>query len=82
MAVLHVVAETPSYLRDAAKVTDEERRAIIDVVAADPKAGVEIKGSGGVQKLRIAGRGKGKSGGIGSCLFGSAMMCPFICSQC
>ena len=62
---LHTVAETPQYLRDAAAagLTEEERKAIVDTVAADPRQGVEIRGSGGVRKIRVAGRGKGKSGG-------------------
>jgi hypothetical protein len=64
MTDLHVVAETPSYLGDARHLTDEERRAIVHAVAKDPKAGVEVKGSGGVRKIRIGGRGKGKSGGF------------------
>ena len=62
---LHTVAETPQFLRDAAAagVTDAERKAIVDGIAADPRQGVEIQGSGGVRKIRVAGRGKGKSGG-------------------
>jgi hypothetical protein len=62
---LQTVAETAQYLRDAAQagLTEEERKAIVDLVAADPRQGVELRGSGGVRKIRIAGRGKGKSGG-------------------
>ena len=62
---LHTIAETPQFLRDAAAVgvSDEERKAIVDSIAADPTQGVEIRGSGGVRKIRAAGRGKGKSGG-------------------
>jgi len=62
---LHTVAETPQFLRDTADagVSEEERKAIVDSVAADPRQGVEIRGSGGVRKIRVAGRGKGKSGG-------------------
>jgi hypothetical protein len=62
---LHTVAETPQFLRDCAAVgvADDERKAIVDAVAADPRQGVEIRGSGGVRKIRVAGRGKGKSGG-------------------
>ena len=63
MTDLHAVAETPTYLSDARGLSEEERRAIVDAVAANPCAGVEVKGSGGVRKVRIAGRGKGKSGG-------------------
>ncbi len=63
--VPHTIAETPQFLRDAATagVSDDERKAIVDGVAADPRQGVEIRGSGGVHKFRVAGRGKGKSGG-------------------
>ena len=62
---LHVVAELPQFLRDAAAagLTEEERQAIVDTIAADPQRGDDIRGSGGVRKVRFAGRGKGKSGG-------------------
>jgi hypothetical protein len=62
---LHTVVETPVYLRNAASasVSDEERDHIVDVFAADPSQGDEMRGSGGVRKARVAGRGKGKSGG-------------------
>jgi hypothetical protein len=64
-SVLHVVAEMPQFVRDAAaaKLSEEGHRAIIDAIAADPRQGDEIRGSGGVRKIRCAGRGKGKSGG-------------------
>jgi hypothetical protein len=63
--ILQTVAETPQFLRDidALGLTDNERKSIVDSVAADPRQGVEIRGSGGVRKFRVAGRGKGKSGG-------------------
>lgn len=62
---LHTIAETPPFLRDAADVglSHAEVREIVDMVAADPRQGDEVKGSGGVRKVRVAGRGKGKSGG-------------------
>lgn len=62
---LHTVAETPQFLRDAAAagLSDEERAAIVVAVAADPRQGAEVRGSGGVRKIRFGGRGKGKSGG-------------------
>lgn len=62
---LHTVAETPPFLRDAASagLDETEVRAIVDMVAADPRQGDEVQGSGGVRKVRVAGRGKGKSGG-------------------
>jgi hypothetical protein len=62
---MHTVVETPSFLADAksAGLSDEERLALVDYVAAHPDAGDEISGSGGARKLRLAWRGKGKSGG-------------------
>lgn len=57
--------ETPSFLADAkdAGLTNTERMAILDLIAADPTIGDEIVGSGGARKVRVGGRGKGKSGG-------------------
>jgi hypothetical protein len=62
---MHAVIETPSYLADAkaAGVFDAELQSIGDTVAHAPLAGDLIPGTGGARKLRIAGRGKGKSGG-------------------
>jgi hypothetical protein len=72
---LHVVAELPQFLRDvdAAGVSAREHQAIVDAIAADPRKGDEIRGSGGVRKVRFAGRGKGKSGGyrVVTAYFGS-----------
>lgn len=62
---MHTVIETDSYLRDAkdAKMSAEEMTNAVDVVAADPEVGDVMQGTGGVRKVRLAGRGKGKSGG-------------------
>ncbi len=62
---LHAVAELPQFLRDVAAVgiSEAQHQVIIDVIAANPLHGDEIRGSGGVRKVRFAGRGKGKSGG-------------------
>jgi hypothetical protein len=62
---MQVVIETPDYLADAkaAGLSETERRAIVDLVADNPTAGDQIEGTGGARKLRMAGRGKGKSGG-------------------
>jgi hypothetical protein len=61
----HVVAELPQFIRDAdaAGLSASERQVIVDTIAARPLVGDEIRGSGGVRKVRFAGRGKGKSGG-------------------
>ena len=59
------VIETEGYLNDAAEagLSDDERRLIVDTIAADPDIGVVMPGTGGARKVRFAGRGKGKSGG-------------------
>lgn len=60
---MHTVVETSSYLRDADDVgmSEAERTLVVDTVAADPQGGISL--GGGLFKRRIAGRGKGKSGG-------------------
>jgi mRNA-degrading endonuclease RelE of RelBE toxin-antitoxin system len=62
---MQTVVETPIYLRDAqaAGLSDEERKRIVDFVAVNPDAGHEIPGTGGAHKVRFAGKGRGKSGG-------------------
>lgn len=62
---MQAVIETEFYLRDAkdAGMTEDERLAAVDLVANDPEAGDVMQGTGGVRKTRLAGRGKGKSGG-------------------
>lgn len=65
IAPMQTVIETDSYLRAAkdAKMSAEEMGAAVDLVATDPEAGDVMQGTGGVRKARLAGRGKGKSGG-------------------
>jgi len=62
---MHAVIETSVFLRDAARagLSEMERDEIIAMIARDPMAGDVIPGTGGARKLRVAGRGKGKSGG-------------------
>ncbi len=62
---MHTVAETPAYLVSAksAGMTDAEMTSAVNMIASDPLQGDLIKGSGGCRKVRVAGRGKGKSGG-------------------
>jgi len=62
---MHTVVETASYLSAAADagMTDAERAAVVDMLAADPTAGTIMPGCGGARKLRVAKPGKGKSGG-------------------
>ncbi|OWJ67460.1 type II toxin-antitoxin system RelE/ParE family toxin [Inquilinus limosus] len=62
---MKTVVETPAYLAAAkdAGMTEAERTAAVLTLAANPEAGDLIQGTGGCRKVRVAGRGKGKSGG-------------------
>ena len=62
---MQTVVETEAYLRAAkdASMSAEEMAAAVDLVADNPEAGDVMQGTGGVRKARLAGRGKGKSGG-------------------
>lgn len=62
---MQTVVEIPEYLRRAAKLlTDGERGDLVEYLAAYPKAGDLMQGTGGVRKLRWARAGRGKSGGV------------------
>jgi hypothetical protein len=62
---MHAVLQTPDFVRDAdaAGMTEDEIMALETMIAKNPAAGEEIPGTGGCRKLRLAGKGKGKSGG-------------------
>ena len=62
---MQTVVETQAYLSaaKAAGMSEADMIRVVDIVARDPQAGDLIVGSGGCRKLRVAGRGKGKSGG-------------------
>ena len=62
---MHTVVETAAYLSAAkdAGMSDAERRDAVDTLAENPRAGDVVQGTGGCRKVRIAGRGGGKSGG-------------------
>lgn len=60
---MQTVVELPSYIAKASRLmSKEERSAVIDLVASNPDCGDVIVGTGGVRKVRIAQKGKGKSG--------------------
>lgn len=61
---MRTVAETPIFIRYAAEIWSEaERQDFITLIAANPEAGVVIRGSGGCRKLRWSRSGIGKRGG-------------------
>ena len=75
---MQTVVQTPTFLADAkaAGVTDDELSAIVAMIAADPEAGYLIVGTGGARKVRIGGKGKGKSGGYRIITFYAAADVP------
>ncbi len=59
------VAEVPEYIRRAEKLLSaDERGDLVSFLAAHPRAGVLMEGTGGVRKLRWGRQGRGKSGGV------------------
>jgi hypothetical protein len=68
---MHTVAELRSFRRAAerAGMTDDEIADLVLLLAENPMAGDEMTGTGGCRKLRLAGRGKGKSGGYRTITF-------------
>jgi hypothetical protein len=68
---MHTVCELKSFQRDAAEagMTQDEIDELIEILGLDPMAGEEIRGTGGCRKVRVAGRGKGKSGGYRTITF-------------
>jgi len=62
---MQTIVETPEYCRRAERLlAAAEREAVIDYLAAFPKAGVILRGTGGIRKLRWARPGAGKRGGV------------------
>lgn len=62
---LNEVALTQAFLAQAKAegMTEAEIAALVDMLAANPAAGVLIPGAGGCRKVRLARTGGGKSGG-------------------
>ena len=62
---MQTVIRTPTFLSDArfSGLSEDEQAEIVNLVAANPTLGDIIPATGGARKVRIAGRGKGKSGG-------------------
>src|ERR1043166_6070909 len=62
---MQTVVETHAFRKaaDNSGLTDDERQAITNLVAANPSIGDLMEGTGGARKFRFAGRGQGKRGG-------------------
>ena len=77
MVVPQVVVELAIFQRQAkAIMSDEERSAIVDYVAANPEAGVPL--GGGLRKVRVAREGSGKSGGYRTLLVFGGVAVPLF----
>ena len=64
------VYSTRTYERAIRKLLGEEaRREMEEAIAAAPAAAPVIRGTGGIRKLRWAGSGRGKRGGIRTVYF-------------
>lgn len=68
---MHAVCELHSFRRAASQagMSDQEVSDLVEFLAENPMAGDEIPGTGGCRKVRIGGRGKGKSGGYRTITF-------------
>ena len=78
MTSLQTVVELPEFLRRAkAIMSDEDRFALVNYIAANPEAGVSL--GGGLRKVRVARQGSGKSGGYRTIyVFGSVHVPIFL----
>jgi hypothetical protein len=74
----HTVAQLRTFdtaARDAG-MSEEEIEDLVTYLSENPEAGDEMAGTGGCRKLRVAGRGKGKSGGYRTVTFFSGEAMP------
>ena len=63
--MLTTVTELPEYIWRANELLNEaERKSIIDYLAAHPRSGDIMEGTGGIRKIRWARGGRGKSSGV------------------
>lgn len=59
------VVELPEFIRRSERLlSDDERLELISLLAKKPSAGVLIKNTGGIRKIRWARKGSGKRGGL------------------
>lgn len=74
------VVETPSFLKDVirSRLSESEHLGLLAFLAANPKAGVLMEGTGGVRKIRFSVEGQGKSGAYRVVYISTAMKFPFL----
>jgi hypothetical protein len=62
---MHTVIETSLFQKQWPKYwTEDERGEFVSMLSIDPDAGLVVKDSGGVRKIRWRRAGTGKSGGV------------------
>lgn len=65
MKKMITIVEFPAFTAQVGtSITISEQEALMDFLARTPEAGDEIPETGGIRKLRWAGKGKGKRGGL------------------
>jgi hypothetical protein len=77
---MHAVCETHAFRRAAAQagMTEDEIARLVDFLTENPAAGDEMAGTGGCRKVRVSGRGKGKSGGYRTITFFTGEALPLF----
>jgi hypothetical protein len=75
---MHTISQLRTFDIAARKsgMSEQEIDDLITYLSANPKAGDEMVGTGGCRKVRVAGRGKGKSGGYRTVTFFSGDSMP------
>jgi hypothetical protein len=75
---MHSVAQLRTFDTAAkdAGMSEQEIADLVTYLSENPEAGDEMTGTGGCRKVRVAGRGKGKSGGYRTVTFFSGDAMP------
>lgn len=78
MEMLQTVVETKAFAADAKRLlSDAERTALIEWLAANPTAGDLMEGTGGARKVRWAATAAAKAGASGRSRIMRVKLCHF-----
>ena len=71
---MRTIIETRLFTSKASKIwTADQHQEFVVYIAANPKAGAVVPGSGGVRKVRWTKSGSGKSGGVRVVYFNTSL---------